>query len=223
MNSDAYRDWQLLNDIGSNGAVTQRHLAKKQGLALGLTNLLIRRLVKKGYIKIIGLRRNRLQYLLTPKGFSEQARLTYEFLEYSLYFYRHIRTFLTQAVAEVRQAGCHRVVLCGTGEVAEIAFLVLQQQGMDVVAVVDRYVNGGTFFMHHPVRSLAELPTLTFDRAVVASWRDRDAMAQELSNWGVPPEKLIVIPLKKRAGSVPVERVALVDGVPAGAEETRVS
>ena len=88
-----------MTDISSGSSVTQRHLAKKHGLALGLTNLLLRRLVKKGYVKIVNLQRNRLGYLLTPTGLTEKVRLTYEYIEYSLYFYRQIRAFLTHALA----------------------------------------------------------------------------------------------------------------------------
>src|SRR3990167_2891120 len=101
MNADSYRELRVLTDVSSDGFVTQRGLAKKYGLALGLTNLLIRRLIRKGHIKIVNLQRNRLQYLVTPQGLTEKARLTYAYIEYSLYFYRQIREFLTRALATI--------------------------------------------------------------------------------------------------------------------------
>lgn len=76
MNTDSYRELRVLTDVSSDGFVTQRRLAKRYGLALGLTNLLIRRLVRKGYIKIVNLQRNRIRYLITPTGLMEKARLT---------------------------------------------------------------------------------------------------------------------------------------------------
>ena len=62
MNIHAFRELQLLERISSGGAVTQRGLAKTSGLALGLTNLLIKRLVTKGCVKVVNLDRKRLRY-----------------------------------------------------------------------------------------------------------------------------------------------------------------
>ena len=41
------------------------------GIALGLTNLIIRRLVHKGWVRIIRIKPNRVRYLLTPAGMAE--------------------------------------------------------------------------------------------------------------------------------------------------------
>jgi len=43
-------DLKPLTEVGRDPGVTQRSLAKKLGVALGMTNLYLRRLVHKGYI-----------------------------------------------------------------------------------------------------------------------------------------------------------------------------
>ncbi|TLY35792.1 MAG: winged helix-turn-helix transcriptional regulator, partial [Nitrospirae bacterium] len=58
------RDLQLLSEVERDASVTQRSLAKKLGVALGLTNLYLKRLARKGYIKITTIPRNRIKYLL---------------------------------------------------------------------------------------------------------------------------------------------------------------
>ena len=85
------RDLQLLNEVGQNAAVTQRSLARKLGVALGLTNLYLKRLARKGYIKINTIPRHRIKYLLTPRGMIEKSRLTYLYKEYTLSYYRDMR------------------------------------------------------------------------------------------------------------------------------------
>ena len=52
MDIQSQRDLQLLNEVEQNAAVTQRSLARKLDVALGLTNLYIKRLARKGFIKI---------------------------------------------------------------------------------------------------------------------------------------------------------------------------
>ena len=129
MRVSTYRDMHLLNELTRTPGTTQRELSKRIGAALGLTNLMLRRLAKKGYIKITGTKRNRIHYLITPKGILEKSRLTYEFIEYSLQLYGHVRQFLERQLAMLAQTGHRRVLLYGTGELAEIAFLVVREIG----------------------------------------------------------------------------------------------
>ncbi len=194
MNIESLRDLQLLDDISSEAVLTQRSIAQKRGLALGLTNLLIRRLVQKGYIEIVGLRRNKMRYLITAQGLAAKARLTYEYLEYSLFFYRQIRAFLTHALSRIRQSDGKDVLLFGTGEVAEIAFVILRQNGFNLVAVMDEHAPTDAFFLSHPVKRLSEMPTMVFDRVVVASLAGRGEIVRRLIERGIPEYKIIAIP-----------------------------
>src|SRR6476646_8171855 len=88
MDLQGQRDLLLLSELDRNGGATQRTLATKLGVALGLTNLYLKRLARKGYIKITTIQRNRIRYLLTPQGFAEKSRLTYQYMQYSLVQYR---------------------------------------------------------------------------------------------------------------------------------------
>ena len=184
--------------------MTQRSLAKKHGMALGLTNFLLRRLIRKGYVKIVNLQRNRLRYLITPKGVAEKTRLAYEYFEYSLHLYRYIRACLARVLSVIVESGGKDVIICGTGEVAELVFLILQQHGLCVRAVVDPSGNERARFMNQPVKSMAELSTASFDRIVVATLGDPQQMVHRLTQAGVPKEKLIVI-LNSELSAVPVE------------------
>lgn len=187
------RELQLLEEISGQSYVTQRSLAKKLGVALGLTNLLLYRLTRKGYIKVVNLQRNRLRYLITPQGLAEKSRLTCEYLEYSLQFYRQIRCFLTASLTPLARAGCRDILLYGTGEVAEIACLTMQEMDLNLVGVVDGETGRGKF-LGFPVISLADLPLIPFDRIVVAAFTSREKIQQQLEALGIPADKMITIP-----------------------------
>ena len=194
MDVDDYRQLRLLTDMSSSETVTQRRLAKRYGLALGLTNFLIRRLVKKGYVKIVNLQRKRLRYLITPKGLAEKSRLTYQYLEYSLALYRHMRTLMTDTLVQWMRVGGTRVVIYGTGELAEIAFLALQERGLEVVTVVGEAGNDRTMFMNQPVRPLEVLADLSFDWVILATFNDPHSLLQQFQRVGVPSSKIATIP-----------------------------
>ena len=68
------RDFELINIVGGQLASNQRDFSRHMNLSLGMTNMLLRRLVTKGYIRIKQLDRRKVEYILTPKGFAEKMR-----------------------------------------------------------------------------------------------------------------------------------------------------
>ena len=104
---NAERDLEILTAVGEGAPFTQRALAERLGVALGLTNLYLKRLVGKGYIKVTEFPTKpyagkRLRYVLTPRGITEKARLTYEYVGYSLRLYRRTRGNLREAISQMR-------------------------------------------------------------------------------------------------------------------------
>lgn len=65
---DVLRTLRLLTEIESDVKVTQRSLSKKLGIALGLTNAYLKRLINKGFVKIHRASANDIRYMLTPSG-----------------------------------------------------------------------------------------------------------------------------------------------------------
>ena len=208
MNSSTYRDMHLLNELTDSPGVTQRELSKRIGIALGLTNLMLRRLVNKGYVKILGTKRSRIRYLITPKGILEKSRLTYEFIQYSLQLYGRVRHFLREQLAVLAQTGNRRVLLCGTGELAELAFLVIREMGLELVGVVSESADQ-SHFLGYPVQWIGDVPASAYDRIIVSSLRAWEAVVLGQAALGVPAERMIVLPL-------PGMRHFSFEGLPAG-------
>src|SRR6267143_3403460 len=102
---EAHRDLKLLEAVEQDSRVTQRSLSTKLGIALGLTNIYLKRLVRKGYIKCVNVQSNRLTYLITPRGIAEKARLTYEFMDYSMHLYSEVRHHLRGVLQECAVSG----------------------------------------------------------------------------------------------------------------------
>ena len=168
MDVEARRDLRLLEAVEQDSRVTQRGLASKLGIALGLTNIYLKRLVRKGYIKCVNVQSNRLSYLITPRGIAEKARLTYEFIEYSLQLYGDVRQHMRTMLAERAVSGC-RVAIYGRGEAAELAYLSLKE------------------FRLEPIAEHTEVP---YDLMVVATLDGSGQGWAQLIKDGVDPEKL---------------------------------
>ena len=70
----------ILNAIDDKNDITQRHLAARLNVALGLTNSYLKRCIHKGLVKVHQAPATRYLYYLTPKGFTEKSRLTSAYL-----------------------------------------------------------------------------------------------------------------------------------------------
>ena len=105
MKSEQFQDLHLLQKLAQTPDITQRDLGKRMGLALGLVNLRLRRLANQGFIEIVEVKKNRIQYQVTRKGILERDRLAADHLDQSMSNYRDARRFLTESTDVV--------VLCG--------------------------------------------------------------------------------------------------------------
>jgi DNA-binding MarR family transcriptional regulator len=186
------RSLQALQAIADNSYITQRRLASQLGIALGLTNLYLKRLVRKGFVKCVNMQSNRLRYILTPKGIVEKTRLTYEFMEFSLVLYRQVRQHLRTAL-ETTEFPDHmrRIAVYGTGEAAELAYLSITECGFELAAVFGR-VDAGPFF-GHVVRSIEHHRHVEFDRLLVATLDRPEPVVQYLTSLGVDRERLVLL------------------------------
>ena len=191
MDVEARRELTVLDAIERDQHITQRTLAAKLGIALGLTNIYLKRLIHKGYIKCTNVRSNRLRYLITPQGIAEKTRLTYEFMNYSLRLYRDVRAHLSEVLRPCREGGARRVAVFGTGEAAELAYLSLKEQGLEPVAIFG--LAGGGTFLGMRVRGLDECSLVAFDHLIVATLEKPEALVTQLVRAGIPFEKLLTL------------------------------
>lgn len=191
MKIESRRQLTVLDAIHRDQHVTQRHLSAKLGIALGLTNIYLKRLVRKGYVKCVNIQANRLLYLLTPQGIAEKGRLTYEFMVYSLQMYRGVRRHLAGILLSCSERGAGRIAVFGTGEAAEIIYLSLREQGLEPVAIFA--TKGGGTFLGIPVRGLDECSRVSFDCLLIATLEKPGPLVKELVRAGVSREKLLTL------------------------------
>ena len=192
MNSHEQYEHQILNAIDGSRSLSQRSLSNSLGIALGLTNLLVRRLVRKGWVRVKRIKANRVGYFLTPTGVAEKARLSRLHLQYAVRFYTTARVRIRESLSTAGGPNA-RIVFYGTGEVAEIAYVCLQETTLQLVAVVGE--TRSRQFFGVPVYSIDEVRDgvvgqTSFDRLVVASFDNQDASRARLQALGVAPERV---------------------------------
>lgn len=74
------KEFSILSYIDRNSDATQRELSEHVGVSLGTINILLKRLVKKGLVKIQKLQPNSVKYFLTPAGIADKLERTYGYI-----------------------------------------------------------------------------------------------------------------------------------------------
>jgi DNA-binding MarR family transcriptional regulator len=190
--TEPYRSLQILDELSRNDSLTQRDLSSSLGIALGLVNSYIRNLIKKGFITVKAIPSKRYAYYLTPTGFAEKTRLTYHLLHDYTRIYREAKNNLRQLFKEMSSKGIRKVVFAGSDEVAEIAYITLQETNIELVGVLDEESAGKEFF-GKKIKSLSALSDLDFDCVVITSYLKREKLYKELLSNGVSKKAVRVI------------------------------
>jgi len=152
IDTDTMRSLLLMAELEEGELISQREIASRLGIALGLVNFYLKTLVKKGYVQVKAYPRNRFAYLLTPKGFSEKSQLAYRHISNFHKFYRITRQDSLKLFRSLRARGVERVAFCGLDDLTEIAYLSLREAGVELSAVMDDQVDCN--FVGIPVVSL---------------------------------------------------------------------
>ncbi len=126
----------ILEELEKNSNITQRGLSEKTGLSLGMVNILLKKFIKKGFVKLERLNSKSFKYILTPEGFKEKSKKT---IEYMKIYYR--RTLLIKQNIEriIQTYGRNRTyVLFGKDkEIKEIIEGILKELRVKYIAEND--------------------------------------------------------------------------------------
>ena len=193
-NTDGEITLGLLNTVHENTSLTQRSIAQELGIALGLTNAYLKRCVKKGFIKVRQIPRNRYAYYLTPQGFAEKSRLSAEYLSQSFRFFRIARTECADLFQLCAERGWRRVMLVGVGDLGEIATLCAREHPVSLVGFVDGNSDVSAFA---GLRVTGDMEALGQADAAVITDLETPQVTFDAASAVLPPERVLAPPFLK--------------------------
>jgi DNA-binding MarR family transcriptional regulator len=187
--------WRLLSELEAGGAVSQRHLAQRLGIALGLANELVRDVVERGLVTLTRCHGARLEYRLTPAGVSHHARAQRAHLSTVVGHYCQARERIharLSALADHAPTSERplRIVFYDDGAgAADIGWLCLQGINLRLVGIVGE--TPGTSVYQMQVQSYDRLMGTSlggepFDRLVVMSFAPPHRIRTRLRRCSVP-------------------------------------
>ena len=123
-------EFELVNIVGAELAVNQRDLSRQMNVSLGMTNMLLRRLIAKGYIRIQQLNQRKVQYLLTPKGFAEKMRKSVKYTLKTINSISLIKNRLRDIILKLHGQGVREFGILGVSDFALLIEMAVQELGL---------------------------------------------------------------------------------------------
>lgn len=121
MNVLTEKELTIIDRIGDNGGlITQRQIAQHTGFSLGLTNIILKKLAKTGYIKIKQLTSKKIHYILTPKGISEKAEKSYRYIFRTIGEIKNIKNIARDLILGEYKNGARAFGVLGDNEIADM-------------------------------------------------------------------------------------------------------
>ena len=96
---------EILKHVEESAHLNNRMVAAKLDCSVKLAHGLLKKMVQKGFFNVKKINSRHWDYYLTPRGISEKAKLTYEFLEFSMTFYKEARKKSSQVCRDIAETG----------------------------------------------------------------------------------------------------------------------
>ena len=186
------RELRLLEEVESAPQVSQRQLAQQLGIAIGVANLLVRSLAKRGYIRVTRVGWKRWVYVVTPAGIARKLHLTLDYVDRFMGHYRKVRTLLREDMRGLPITPDSRVAICGVTELAELMYLALRDMGVTNIDFLDPD-GPGRSFLGMPAKGLDAIVPGEYTKVIVAYSGDVSSTRFQLHSFGVSENQIVTL------------------------------
>ena len=183
----------VLEALDGAGHVSQRAIAETVGMAASRVNRIINDLMHSGNVAVPDATVRPYSYRLTPQGRAYLQELSYDNYAAVVGRFRQVEARIRTRLVELRNMGAERVVFYGAGEVMEVAYLLAQRLGLQVVGVVDDDLSKHSDERRIAVSPPARIGDLAPDALVITTFRHADEIRNRVGPFA--PYTLRVIEL----------------------------
>ncbi len=135
INNNDLLEYKILEHVEESPELNNRIAASKLGCSVKLAHKILKGLVTRGSLHIKKHNSRHWEYFLTPSGLKDKAKLAYEFLDFSMYFFHEARKKSSKVCKDILLEKKKTVAIIGTGELAEIAYLGIKEWNLEIVKV----------------------------------------------------------------------------------------
>ena len=127
----------ILREVGANARITQAELAGRCSLSVAMVNNYMKDLCNSGLLEYNRKSVKSVTYHLTPSGIDYLEKLQTELITEMADMYAGAKEHIKRRIMNHAGSALQRVVLYGSGHLAQLAFHALESAGVSVLGVCD--------------------------------------------------------------------------------------
>lgn len=180
---------KTLLEIKDNPSVTQRSLAHKLKISLGLTNSILKNLINRGWIKAKKDTGRKLLYIITPQGMANVSRLMYTRFQETLHYYHYTKDLLTAYLIKLYQQGEKTVNIYGTSQLAEITYYAGISTSLKLNAIItddpskEKFLGQQTISIEKFLSQYSNYNNLSNQKIIILSTNNLKKLTKEISKY----------------------------------------
>ena len=188
-----------LLELKQNPSLTQRSLARKLKLSLGLTNSILKNLINRGWIKAKKDTGRKLLYIITPQGMANVSRLMYTRFQETLHYYHYTKDLLTAYLIKLYQQGEKTINIYGTGQLAEITYYAGISTPLKLDAIIsddpskEKFLGHQTISMENFLSQYSSENNLSDQKIIILSTNNPEELTKEINKYKNIPKNIKII------------------------------
>jgi len=178
-----------LLELKENPNLSQRSLAHKLNISLGLTNSILKNLISRGWIKAKKDTGRKLLYLITPQGMANVSRLMYTRFQETLHYYHYTKDLLTAYLIKLYQQGEKTVNIYGTGQLAEITYYAGISTPLKLNAIIsddpskEKFLGHQTISIENFLSPYSSDNNLSDQKIIILSTNNPEKLTKEIDKY----------------------------------------
>lgn len=173
----------ILREIAANAHVTQAELGTRCSLSVAMVNNYMKELCAAGLLEYHRKTTKSVTYHLTPSGIQNLHTLQLEHIDEMVAMFAAAKEQIRARIVIQAPAGLDRVVLFGSGHLAQLAFHALELAGANILGVCDDNPEAiGHDFCGREVLNPSQIRYLVPDAVVVADSDRTEEICRNLSS-----------------------------------------
>jgi len=178
-----------LLELKQNPSLSQRSLARKLNISLGLTNSILKNLILRGWLKAKKDTGRKLLYIITPKGMANVSRLMYSRFQETLHYYHYTKDLLTAYLMKLYQQGERTVNIYGTGQLAEITYYAGISTPLKLNAIItddpskEKFLGQQTTSIENFLSQYSNYTNLSSKKIIILSTNSPEKLNKEISKY----------------------------------------
>jgi predicted transcriptional regulator len=178
-----------LLELKQNPSLTQRSLAHRLNISLGLTNAILQNLIHRGWIKAKKGTGRKLLYIITPQGMANVSRLMYKRFQETLHYYHYTKDLLTAYLIKLYQQGERTVNIYGTGQLAEITYYAGMSTPLKLNAIIsddpskEKFLGHQTISIENFLSQYSNYNNLSSKKIIILSTNNPKKLTKEINKY----------------------------------------